>query len=113
MFHLDANTGWLWSCIGSLLESNEWCTVSQIDGKIGFAGLSSLPPREASDTVAVSRGVCLTIPAGTVFQFRNTGREPLVFLCITMPPWRRSVLFAQICGQGLLWTSVVGARRPR
>jgi mannose-6-phosphate isomerase-like protein (cupin superfamily) len=43
---------------------------------------------EVSETVAVSRGVCLTIPAGTVFQFRNTGREPLVFLCITMPPWR-------------------------
>ena len=43
---------------------------------------------ETSETVAVNPGVCLTIPAGTVFQFRNTGREPLVFLCITMPPWR-------------------------
>ena len=43
---------------------------------------------EESETVAVSRGVCLTIPAGTVFQFRNTGSEPLEFLCITMPPWR-------------------------
>lgn len=43
---------------------------------------------EASETVAVRRGVCLTIPAGTVFQFRSTGHEPLVFLCVTMPPWR-------------------------
>lgn len=43
---------------------------------------------EASETVAVKRGVCVTVPAGTVFQFRNTGVQPLIFLCITMPPWR-------------------------
>jgi mannose-6-phosphate isomerase-like protein (cupin superfamily) len=43
---------------------------------------------ERSETVGVRPGVCLTIPSGTVFQFRNTGRQPLVFLCITMPPWR-------------------------
>jgi mannose-6-phosphate isomerase-like protein (cupin superfamily) len=43
---------------------------------------------EGDDIKDVSPGVCLTIPANTVFQFRNTGRGPLAFLCITMPPWR-------------------------
>lgn len=32
-------------------------------------------------------GVCLTIPVGTSFQFRNTGREPLAAIGVTMPPW--------------------------
>jgi len=32
-------------------------------------------------------GVALTIPVGTSFQFRNTGREPLAVLGVTMPPW--------------------------
>jgi len=32
-------------------------------------------------------GVCVTIAEGVSFQFRNTGSEPLVFLCCTMPPW--------------------------
>ncbi len=37
--------------------------------------------------VAVKPGLCLTIPPGTHFQFRNTGQVPLTFLCVTMPPW--------------------------
>jgi mannose-6-phosphate isomerase-like protein (cupin superfamily) len=34
----------------------------------------------------VKQGICLTIPAGTHFQFRNIGPESLVFLIVTMPP---------------------------
>ncbi len=37
--------------------------------------------------VTVEPGVSLTIPEGVEFQFRNTGSEPLVFLCFTMPAW--------------------------
>ncbi len=37
--------------------------------------------------VEVGPGVCLTIPTGVHFQFRNTGDEPLEFLMATMPPW--------------------------
>jgi len=36
---------------------------------------------------AVRPGVCLTLPPGTHFQFRNTGTGPLSFLCVTIPPW--------------------------
>jgi mannose-6-phosphate isomerase-like protein (cupin superfamily) len=32
-------------------------------------------------------GTALTIPVGTAFQFRNTGREPLAAVGVTMPPW--------------------------
>ncbi len=38
-------------------------------------------------TVAVEPGVSLSIPTGTHFQFRNTGRGPLRFVIVTMPPW--------------------------
>ena len=32
-------------------------------------------------------GVCLTIPAGTAFQFRSAGPGPLDVVAVTMPPW--------------------------
>lgn len=40
-----------------------------------------------ADTVTVRSGFSLTIPTGAHFQFRNTGSEPLSFLCVTLPPW--------------------------
>jgi mannose-6-phosphate isomerase-like protein (cupin superfamily) len=40
------------------------------------------------EVVAVQRGVCLTIPLGTQFQFRAfDGDEALTAIAITMPPW--------------------------
>ena len=41
----------------------------------------------SEETLAVGPGVCLDIPTGVRFQFRNTGSEPLTFLIATMPPW--------------------------
>jgi mannose-6-phosphate isomerase-like protein (cupin superfamily) len=42
-----------------------------------------LPARE----IDLRPGVALTIPVGTAFQFRNTGREPLAAIGVTMPAW--------------------------
>jgi len=42
---------------------------------------------EAEEVVAVSAGVCITIPLGTAFQFRVTGEEPLAAIGATIPPW--------------------------
>jgi mannose-6-phosphate isomerase-like protein (cupin superfamily) len=42
---------------------------------------------EREETVPVERGVCLTIPVGTQFQFRSFGDEPLTAHGVTMPPW--------------------------
>jgi mannose-6-phosphate isomerase-like protein (cupin superfamily) len=39
------------------------------------------------EVVPVDRGVCLTIPLGTHFQFRSFGREPLAAVGVTLPPW--------------------------
>jgi mannose-6-phosphate isomerase-like protein (cupin superfamily) len=40
-----------------------------------------------SEISPLAPGTCLTIPAGTTFQFRSTGDEPLAAVAITMPPW--------------------------
>lgn len=32
-------------------------------------------------------GICITIPVGTSFQFKNTGDRDLQILIATMPPW--------------------------
>ena len=32
-------------------------------------------------------GLCLTIPAGTAFQFRAAASEPVAAVAVTMPPW--------------------------
>jgi len=39
------------------------------------------------EVVAVSAGVCVTIPLGTAFQFRAAGNQPLVAIGATIPPW--------------------------
>ena len=39
------------------------------------------------EVVALKSDVCLTIPAGTSFQFRATGASPLSAFAVTMPPW--------------------------
>jgi mannose-6-phosphate isomerase-like protein (cupin superfamily) len=40
-----------------------------------------------SETLALTPGLCVTIPVGTRFQFRCDRSEPLIILGLTMPPW--------------------------
>ena len=42
---------------------------------------------DREETVRARAGVCLTLPAGTHFQFRTAGSEPFRFLMATIPPW--------------------------
>lgn len=37
--------------------------------------------------VALEPGTCVSIPAGTHFQFRNLGDGPLQVVAVTMPAW--------------------------
>ena len=39
------------------------------------------------EVVALEPDLCLTIPAGTSFQFRAIGDSPLSAFAVTMPPW--------------------------
>ena len=41
----------------------------------------------ADEVVDLLPGVCLTIPQGTLFQFRSLGFHPLAAIGVTMPPW--------------------------
>jgi mannose-6-phosphate isomerase-like protein (cupin superfamily) len=40
-----------------------------------------------SEVIDVSPGIAITIPKGVNFQFRNTGWEPLSFICVDSPKW--------------------------
>jgi mannose-6-phosphate isomerase-like protein (cupin superfamily) len=42
---------------------------------------------EREETVALEPGTCVSIPAGTHFQFRSDGEGPLTVVAVTMPPW--------------------------
>jgi mannose-6-phosphate isomerase-like protein (cupin superfamily) len=42
---------------------------------------------DSENVVPVDPGVCLTIPAGTHFQFCSFGYCPLAAIGVTMPPW--------------------------
>ena len=42
---------------------------------------------DREEVLRVSPGICLSIPLGTHFQFRNTGAGPLQFFIATAPPW--------------------------
>lgn len=42
---------------------------------------------EQEEVVPVEAGTCITIPAGTRFQFRTLGAAPLAAVGVTMPPW--------------------------
>ena len=39
------------------------------------------------EVLRVVPGLCLTIPLGVRFQFRNTGAVALEFFIVTLPPW--------------------------
>ena len=39
------------------------------------------------EVVPVATAVSITIPLGTSFQFRATGKEPLAAIGVTIPPW--------------------------
>jgi mannose-6-phosphate isomerase-like protein (cupin superfamily) len=42
---------------------------------------------EREETVTLEPGTCVSIPAGTHFQFRSSGAGPLAVVGVTMPPW--------------------------
>jgi mannose-6-phosphate isomerase-like protein (cupin superfamily) len=42
---------------------------------------------EHEEISTLTAGTCLTIPAGTSFQFRALGDEPVAAVAVTVPPW--------------------------
>jgi mannose-6-phosphate isomerase-like protein (cupin superfamily) len=62
-------------------------TVDEIWYVLGGRGEMWRRLGDHEDVVPVDAGTCLTIPAGTRFQFRALGDEPLTAVAVTMPPW--------------------------
>lgn len=62
------------------------------------------PPNGPARVIDLRPGVCLTIPVGTRFQFRNRGRTPLAAIGVTMPPWPGAQEAVEVKGA---WTTTV------
>lgn len=62
-------------------------TIEEIWFFLGGRGEMWRKLGEHEECVPVERGVCLTIPLGTHFQFRAFGYQPLSAIGVTMPPW--------------------------
>lgn len=54
-----------------------------------LAGQGQMWRRQAdrAETVPLRPGTCVSIPAGTHFQFRAAAGAPLAVVGVTMPPW--------------------------
>ena len=62
-------------------------TIEEIWYVIGGQGQVWRKNGETEECVDVGPGTCLSIPTGTHFQFRSTGKSPLEIVIATMPPW--------------------------
>ena len=62
-------------------------TVEEIWYFISGRGEMWLKQGDNEEIVTVAPCVCITIPLGTHFQFRNLGNESLEAVGIVIPPW--------------------------
>jgi mannose-6-phosphate isomerase-like protein (cupin superfamily) len=62
-------------------------TVEEIWFFLGGQGEMWRKQDDREEVVAVERGICITLPLGTHFQFRSLGKKPLTAVAVTMPPW--------------------------
>ena len=72
---------------GRVSRAVEHRTVSEIWYVLAGEGEMWRAGGEVESIVALEPGVCLTIPAGTRFQFRALGEQPPGAVAVTMPPW--------------------------
>jgi mannose-6-phosphate isomerase-like protein (cupin superfamily) len=60
---------------------------------------------QPDEIVALEPGLCLTIPAGTRFQFRASATGRLTAVAVTMPPWPGEQEAEVVSGN---WPATVG-----
>ena len=72
---------------GDVARAVVHATVQEIWFVTAGAGEMWRRQGKAEETVALTPGVCLTIPVGTEFQFRAAPDSPLEVVAATMPPW--------------------------
>jgi mannose-6-phosphate isomerase-like protein (cupin superfamily) len=84
------------------------CTVAEIWYILSGTGEMWRSSENQVSIAQLTPGTCLTIPAGTAFQFRSTGNEPLAAVAITMPPWPGDDEAEIVAGE---WPPTVGDDR--
>ena len=62
-------------------------SVAEIWMVLDGRGLIWRRQNERESVDCLERGVCVSIPAGTAFQFRCSGSESMLIAAVTMPPW--------------------------
>jgi mannose-6-phosphate isomerase-like protein (cupin superfamily) len=62
-------------------------TVEEIWFVVSGAGQMWRRQGQREEVTELVPGLCLTIPLGTVFQFRAAATSPLAAVAVTMPPW--------------------------
>lgn len=62
---------------------------------------------DREETVPVEKGVCISIPKQTVFQFRALGEDALEAVGVAMPPWSGEASVENVEG---IWEPTVGKR---
>ena len=72
---------------GAVSKALRHRTVEEIWYVLGGHGQMWRRQDEREQTVDLVPGTCLTIPVGTVFQFRAGDGGPLSAVAVTMPPW--------------------------
>jgi mannose-6-phosphate isomerase-like protein (cupin superfamily) len=73
---------------GEVAKAISHATVQEIWYVVAGAGEMWRRQNGHEHAVTLQPGVCLTIPLGTVFQFRAAeGDHPLEIVAATMPPW--------------------------
>jgi mannose-6-phosphate isomerase-like protein (cupin superfamily) len=87
---LDLKGGGLAHCTlpsGGVSSAVKHKTVEEIWYFLEGTGQVWRKQGDQNGVVDLNPGVCVTIPVGTHFQFRNTGDGPLRFIIATTPPW--------------------------
>jgi mannose-6-phosphate isomerase-like protein (cupin superfamily) len=72
---------------GRVSQATSHRTVEEIWYCLSGQGQMWRKLEEAEEITELRPGTSVTNPTGTHFQFRNTGRDPLVILIACMPPW--------------------------
>lgn len=72
---------------GRVSEAIRHRTVSEIWFVLSGRGRIWRRQAEREEIVSLEPGVCISIPAGTHFQFRAEDGETLAAVGVTMPPW--------------------------
>src|SRR5688572_14160734 len=73
--------------VGMISQAVTHRTVEELWYVIAGKGEIWRKQGEIEEITVLEPSVSITIPLGTIFQFRNIGDTPLELILVTLPPW--------------------------